>query len=55
GDVSGSNNYDEETKQITVQRDVDLESMRTETEQTHDPGYLELDDGNRSYKSYVGK
>ncbi len=50
----GGVSVDEETKQITVQRDVDLESMRTEMDQHHDAGFLELDDSQRSYKSYVG-
>ncbi|KAI4107846.1 MAG: hypothetical protein LQ339_002456 [Xanthoria mediterranea] len=51
---NGGVSVDEETKQITVQRDVDLESMRTEMDQHHDAGFLELDDSQRSYKSYVG-
>lgn len=54
GSGGGGVSVDEETKQITVQRDVDLESMRTEMDQHHDAGFLELDDSQRSYKSYVG-
>ena len=38
---------DEEMKHITVKRDVDLESIRTEHEEILDPGYLELKDHHR--------
>ena len=47
-------NIDEETSRITVKRDVDLESVRTEHEETSDPGYLELNQMHRPNVSYVG-
>ncbi|KAL8843460.1 MAG: hypothetical protein Q9176_002073 [Flavoplaca citrina] len=35
----------DETKQIMVQRDIDLESVRADSEnEPHDPGYLELNE-----------
>ena len=56
GGASVISNSDEETKQITVQRDIDVESMRTEPEHNHnhDPGFLELNDSRRNYRSNVG-
>ncbi|KAL8847724.1 MAG: hypothetical protein Q9221_007244 [Calogaya cf. arnoldii] len=46
--VNGVGGIFDETKQIMVQRDVDLESMRTEIEENPDAGYLELGELNRS-------
>ena len=44
---------DEEMRQITIRQDVDLESMRTETSENLDPGYLELNGTQRSNKNHV--
>ena len=46
--MNGVGGIFDETKQIMVQRDVDLESMRTEIEENPDAGYLELGELNRS-------
>ncbi|KAL8999157.1 MAG: hypothetical protein Q9169_001936 [Polycauliona sp. 2 TL-2023] len=52
--TSNSNNHhDEETRRITVQRDVDLESMRTAVEENRDPGFLELNDLHRKNQAHV--
>ncbi|KAL9040874.1 MAG: hypothetical protein Q9180_001642 [Flavoplaca navasiana] len=42
----------DETKQIMVQRDIDLESVRADSENEHrDPGYLELDELNNRHRT----
>ncbi|KAL9596238.1 MAG: hypothetical protein Q9219_005949 [cf. Caloplaca sp. 3 TL-2023] len=45
---------DEDSRQITVQRDIDLESMRTEVEENPDPGFLQLQEAHRPNKVYAG-
>lgn len=41
----------DETKQIMVQRDIDLESVRADSEnEHHDPGYLELNELNNRHR-----
>ncbi|KAI4274582.1 MAG: hypothetical protein L6R38_006053 [Xanthoria sp. 2 TBL-2021] len=48
--ASGAGNSVDETKQIMVQRDIDLESMRTVVEDNPDPGYLELNELNNRHR-----
>ena len=53
GKSRGGGTMDEEMRQITVRQDIDLESMRTENSENLDPGYLELNEAQRSNKCYV--
>ena len=50
---SKGSTMDEEQRKITVRRDIDLESMRTENSENLDPGFLELNDMQRSNTCYV--
>ncbi|KAL8831195.1 MAG: hypothetical protein Q9191_001007 [Dirinaria sp. TL-2023a] len=50
---SKGSTVDEDKRNITVRRDIDLESMRTENSENLDPGYLELHDMQRSNRCYV--